>query len=442
MPYNYRPSSVKDIKNLGLSLSKSKTVCSLYEAMHSSFGKNYDEFITIETGSSGFGNVKILNDFKNMIDLASFKKKYTGLNLTFGNGSNPNSNAPTTQQQEIVTLKIFEELLSSKTKNYTKFEQLLPSLLEVYPGLPYEKSWYNSFELQFTQIVKETKLPNSTFDVYNRDGGFMDYITKLINTKFEITKKDSWNPADIWLIKSNKLSSYEKMLDNAVSIQECNAILISAYTKMDIVGVSLKKNNGQKLNYDLVNLQSSSKEHKVEMQKISLNIPYDVKTKSFTSVTSKLEVRYQNKNYAMGIKSNQAGIGNITYEFLGSGAAAFLGKVPKDMLKIELKKDNFEMPEHKHFMKFDRRDFEKKLKIIKNNKILFDVKGDLDKFVDQLEESWMKGRSKDNVVISQIVTFVYIVAVMPQSRRKDFIRDLFFMSQKKGEIFGPFGKLY
>ena len=258
MPYNYRPSSVKDIKDLGLSAAKSKTVCSLYEDMSSSFGKNYDEFITMETGPSGFGNVKILNDFKNMIDLASFKKKYTGLNLTFGNGSNPNSNAPTTQQQEIVTLKIFEELLSSKTKNYTKFEQLLPSLLEVYPGLPYEKSWYNSFELQFTQIEKETKLPNSTFDVYNRDGGFMDYISKLVNTKFDIAKKDSWNPADIWLIRSNKLSSYEKMLDDAVSIQECNAILISAYTKMDIVGVSLKKNNGQKLNYDLVNLQSRS----------------------------------------------------------------------------------------------------------------------------------------------------------------------------------------
>ena len=82
------------------------------------------------------------------------------------------------------------------------------------------------------------------------------------------------------------------------------------------------------------------------------------------------------------------------------------------------------------------------MKIIKNNKILFDVKGDLNKFVDQLEESWMKGRSKDNVIISQIVTFVYIIADMSQSRRKDFIRDLFFMSQKKGEIFGPFGKLY
>ena len=29
---------------------------------------------------------------------------------------------PTTQQQELITLKIFEELLSSKTKNYKKFE--------------------------------------------------------------------------------------------------------------------------------------------------------------------------------------------------------------------------------------------------------------------------------------------------------------------------------
>ena len=124
--------------------------------------------------------------------------------------------APTTQQQELVTLKIFEELLSSKSKNYTKFEQLLPELLEIYPNLPYEKSWYNSFKLQFTDITKETRLPNNTFDVYNRDGGFMDYISSLVNTKFQIAKKDSWNPADIWLIRSSKLSAYKKQLDESI----------------------------------------------------------------------------------------------------------------------------------------------------------------------------------------------------------------------------------
>ena len=162
--------------------------------------------------------------------------------------------------------------------------------------------------------------------MYNRDGGFMDYISSLVNTKFQIAKKDSWNPADIWLIRSSKLSAYKKQLDESVVVQECNAILIKAFTKKDIVGVSLKKNNGQKLNYDLVNLKTSSTDDKVEFKKFKLNITYNGPSKTFMSVTSKLEVEYQNKSYFMGIKSNQGGIGNITYEFVGSGSAAFLAR--------------------------------------------------------------------------------------------------------------------
>ena len=442
MAYNYRPKTEKDIKDLKLPTNKEKTVLELFNNMKASFGKNYDEFITIETGDSNRGNVKVLNDFKTMIDIKMYAKMFPGLALKFGNGSNPSSNSPTTQQQELVTLAIFEELLSSKTKNYTNFEQMIGQLSNIYPGLVESKSWYKSFELQFNEIRKVTKLPNNTFDVYNRDGGFMDYVTKLVNSKFNIAKKDSWNPADIWLLRSTTKSKYEDALDDAVSVQECNAILAEAYKKMDIVGVSLKKNDGRNLNYELVNLESKDKDLEVKFEKFDLNIPYDKNKRMFTSVTSKVNVKYQGKTYSMGVKSNQADIANITYEFQGAGSAAFLGKVPKDMLKIELAKDGQKLPEAKDFMKFDRRDFEMKIRKIQQQSNMFNIKGDIKSFVDNLEDSWSKGRSKDNVIISQIVTFAYIMADMPVTRRKEFTKDLFFMSQKKGKLFGPFGKLF
>lgn len=442
MPYNYRPKSIQEIKDLGLISKREKSAVALFETMQATYGNDFDEFMTLETGQgSKFGQVKILNDFKLTVDLSSYKKLYPFLALGFGNGTNPNSTAPTTQQQELVTLKIFEELLSSKTKNYKKFEQLLPELLEIYPNIMAERSWYNSFELQFYQIEKETKLPNNHFNVYIRDGGFMDYITELVNTKFKITKKDSWNPADIWLIRSSKLPNYKKALDDAVSVLECNFILIEAFNKMDIVGISLKKNNGKKLSYDLINLTNTTKDLDVSYSTFVLNIPYGQNSKTFNSLTSQLEVKYDNTIYKMGVKSNTGPIGNITYEFVASGAAAFLGKVPKDMLKIELKKDKQRMPEHTHFMKFDKKDFEKKLKVIMAKKSLFTVKGDLKLFVSQLEQAWTTGRTKDVTTISQIVTFAFIIANMTEKRRKEFIRDLFFMSQKKGDLFGPFGKL-
>ena len=144
----------------------------------------------------------------------------------------------------------------------------------------------------------------------------------------------------------------------------------------------------------------------------------------------------------MGVKSNQSGIGNITYEFVGKGAAAFLGKVPKDMLKIELRRYNFKMPEHTHFMKFNRAEFEKKTKKIISKKSWFTINGSLDNFVDNLEISWSNGRSKDNVIISQIFTFAYIIASLSKKELTDLSKKLFYMSQKKGKIFGPFGKLY
>lgn len=443
MAYNYRPKTEKDIKDLGLTTAKEKVVIELFNDMKASFGKTQDEFITIDTASTTLGNTKILKAFSGMVDLALYKKKYPGIGLKFGDGTKPSSNAPTTQQQELVTLKIFEELLSSRTKRYTTFEQLLPELCKIYENLPFEKSWYASFELQFKDIDKTTKLPNNTFDVYNRDGGFMDYITQLVNSKFNIAKKDSWNPADIWLIKSSQFKKYEKALDEAITIQEVNAILVEAYNKYDIVGVSLKKNNGKQLQYELVNLKSSSKvSTEVDLLKYDLNVEFNKGKQMFAAVTSKINIQYQGKKYGMQIKSNQAQIANVTYEFAASGSVAFLGKVPKDMLKLELSRLGYKMPEQKDFMEFNRDDMEKKLKVIKANRTIFSIKGDLNQFVDNLEESWSKGRAKDNVVMSQIITFAYIVADLPSTQRKEFVRDLFFMAQKKGPKFGPFGKLY
>lgn len=443
MAYNYRPKSVEDIEKLNLPSAKSKIIISLFEDMKSSFGESYDEFITIDIKLC---KVKILTLYKSFIDIKLYKKKYPNIGLQIGDGTNPNSFAPTTKQQELCTLAIFEELLSSKTKSYKNFEEMHPTLSKIYPsfGPDKDKGWYNSFKIQFEQIKKTTKLKNDNFDVYNRDGGFMDWVTDLVNSKHEITKKDSWNPADIWLIKSSKLKDYENRLDDAVTIQEVNAILVEAFTKNEIVGISLKKNNGRNLNYITVNLKSKTKDAPVYFETFILNIPFNEKTKKFTSLTSKLRVKYKNKFYDMGVKSNQGGIGNITYEFSSSsGASAFLGKVPKDMLKIELKKDRKLMPEHTHFMKFDKDDFENKCAVIKSNQSILTINGDLENFVKNLEDSWEKnGRHKHNVVISQIFTFAYIIAEMKPKRRSQFVRDLFFMSQKDGPLFGPFGKLY
>ena len=49
----------------------------------------------------------------------------------------------------------------------------------------------------------KTEFTGLSFDTYNRDGGFMDWVSSHIKTKYGISQKDTWN-LDIWLINKEK----------------------------------------------------------------------------------------------------------------------------------------------------------------------------------------------------------------------------------------------
>ena len=79
MAYNFRPSSIQEIKDLGLPKNKESNVVELFNTMKDTFGQKYDEFITIETGTSNFGNVNILRDFSGIVDIGEYKKDFLTL---------------------------------------------------------------------------------------------------------------------------------------------------------------------------------------------------------------------------------------------------------------------------------------------------------------------------------------------------------------------------
>ena len=279
-----------------------------------------------------------------------------------------------TEQQEKITLKIFKELLSKDTQNWKSFKEMFNApgseVRKIFPDLA-KIDWYEHFELQFKDILEETKLPNNQFDVfeYDSEGSFMDYISKLVTKKMNLySKKDSWNPADIWLIKSNtmtgnlgytkKFNEVERKLReneyqvNATNpkpvgtqaIQELNRILKGAFTNNHIVGISLKKSNLKELHYEKFNVAIDTQDDSldlpdVEYDKIQLNCSYDDKNGAFPSKTSYVFVNNNKKlSFKLAYKSNTGkNVGNITYEFLpAQNASAFLGKVPKDRLKTLL----------------------------------------------------------------------------------------------------------
>ena len=279
-----------------------------------------------------------------------------------------------TEQQEKITLKIFKELLSKDTQNWKSFKEMFNArgseVRKIFPDLA-KIDWYEHFELQFNDIKEETKLPNNQFDVfeYDSEGSFMDYISKLVTKKMNLySKKDSWNPADIWLINKSAAKVHIKRFNEIAkklkdgeyieepgkpfgfqSIQDLNFVLKEAFRANEIVGISLKKSDGKNLNYELFNLAMNTQDDSknlpnVAYDKIQLSCAYNKSTGTFTSKTSYVFVNDNKKSsYKLAYKSNTGkNLGNITYEFLPtSNASAFLGKVPKDRLKDFLK-DNIQ----------------------------------------------------------------------------------------------------
>ena len=109
----------------------------------------------------------------------------------------------TTQQQELASLFMIRKALSLPSKIYTNIDDLksdkkgFNELLSVYPELENNTTWLNGLIAQ--QKTVGQKLKAGRYNEFNRDGGFMDFISKLVSEKFGIRKKDNWNPADVWL---------------------------------------------------------------------------------------------------------------------------------------------------------------------------------------------------------------------------------------------------
>ena len=231
------------------------------------------------------------------------------------------------------------------------------------------KAWYWSFFVQFKNIKNDRRLKNDTFTIFNRDGGFMQFISDLIvagprdfatqNDKLEVNinarnpdwphfrkvnKKDSWNPADIWLIKNRPAGPYRqfiKDIKNARTVNKLNSIMIDAFKQKIIVGVSLKKpavtaGGRGNISYDLVNM---TKFKHTDLPAVIYDdwpmvLGWDNRTGIFPVTSNALFLKYEGVQVArLDLGSSAGGVGNIKIEFQEitetGTAAAKLGRVPR-----------------------------------------------------------------------------------------------------------------
>ncbi len=283
-----------------------------------------------------------------------------------------------TAQQELISTAIFKAVLEKRTPNWVSFEKMYndpkSGLKAIHSGLNKvnrydETDWWLHFDRQYKEIITsaatKSGLKVGHYEVYNRDGtgmkpgeNFMQFISDLIqkgtggsldeDSLKMFAKKDSWNPADIWLLDTTG-GAYEKVkkkLEAATTVAKVNTIMQNAFHDKVIKGISLKKNRGGKgqLLWDEVNLFPTVKGQKgvmpdVVIKTIEFDPHYNKKLKGFSSVTSNIILTDNNKagrSYKLTFRSNQSHMTDITYEFGEANMPAQLGKVPKDRFNKKL----------------------------------------------------------------------------------------------------------
>ena len=428
----------------------------------------------------------------------------------------------TTEQQELGSSYIFTQALV-KNKKYKLpkgavdskdlsppqlneiFKGDLPELKKIF-GIPKNQTfeyydWLNAF--YFQQKVLLEKYGSPTFSRFDRDGGFMDYISKLIKTKFGISKKDTWDPADVWAIDGSQLNIEKRindelkevenysvmqknyatnsaMLENKVRIGliKLNSILIDLLEEEKVVGISLKL-TGSKAHIEEINVI------KVKELRESNKALIDTVTDGYEVIpkndfTCKFEIPQNKKTFTQDVRvvandienggifdfqikanSSESATGsNLKFEVTIKGMSkARGGKVPVDQLQklIDgIKPNSFE----NDYTKFPRnvKEFEDKLSTYKTMFKKLNAEG-VDfgvPFEDKSKESFVKNvtdafKNKNKAFITNATCklmgfeFLYFLVSIKEDQRKELLTDMSFLAQKKNtrklDTFGPFIKI-
>lgn len=374
------------------------------------------------------------------------------------------SAAELTRQQELGSAWIFRRALKDNIR-YTKWQDILndPKYEElggkngIYPTV--DKDWLETFFLQQQKMLQE--FSDSSFTEFNREYGFMKFISEVVKNKFGISKKDAWDPADIWCIKNEKkviseITSIMKKNDYE-TINELNTLLRTYFKERKIVGVSLKKVSGKQAKYEEINVSDDLEYLKEDYSfdvasiKIDLSLQPGSKIKMGTQDTTivlnavedgkSVKIKYQ----ITTISSSR--FNNLKFEPTSSGAsAARLGKAPVDMVMsvfeeygVNFSNSNKEYPQVAYEFVDRKKEFIKMFNFIKTkvDTVITDEK----KFSENMLQILMADPPIGNTKLMQL-KLVYELVKLDKKDLNKVMTKITLLAQKKGQQFGPFGKLY
>ena len=375
------------------------------------------------------------------------------------------ADAKTTAAQERGSIYIFRRVLANNKKyrnadDIRKDTQAYRALQRIWKlsGLEFDDEWLDDYYKQSKKILE--KYADASFTEFVRDGGFMKWITDLVREKYQISQKDNWNPADVWLIKNQRqiIRVINELVDGGLSqtLEELNAILRTLFKHKIVVGVSLKKVSGDVARWEEVNVNEDQFEdyekmyYTVDKQECKLTLKNKGKDLTFATQDSRVFVETNVDTLNFQIKANDSTNkkgSNLKWEPTATGAtAARLGKAPVDMVRkltidygVNFERDHNKYPNDVTSFMAEEDDYRRIIQRLRSD-VNFDV-GDAEEAIDNIR---MVFGTAPHVAKSKLmqIQFLNMLHGMTPKKRNMFMTDMSFLAQKKGKRFGPFGKLY
>ena len=376
--------------------------------------------------------------------------------IQFIPGKKKAANAITTAMQEKASTFVFKRVLKDNVtwpsvEAMMKDKTTMDGIKDVYPSVEFE--WLEVFWKQHVTMFKE--FSNSQWHIFDHSGSgsFMDYITDVIVQKFGISKKDNWDPADMWLIRGS-IKSITDVIDATIdgpkgsqTIEELNTVMRSMYQQRKLVGVSLKKVSGKQAKWEEFNVKeltlSEMDDYNFPDIETKISLTEDMTQDSVVKLTKK------GKGYKFQIKGNNStGFSNLKWEAtqIGAGAARG-GKAQVDMVVALLNdagkrfdKANGSYPKTREEYVQRKREFESMFDRIRT-KVDTGI-SNKDEFSKNIEGTFLDRPHVANSKLIQLAFLDAVYSISPKKKQEEVWTDIVFLAIKKGNKFGPFGKLY
>jgi len=379
------------------------------------------------------------------------------------------SSTELTEMQEKTSAWIFDQALNHNVKYKSpdeiyddkKFKKEIigtPSKKGIYPYVTSE--WIDSFYKQQKKFLDE--FSNAKFKEFSVKGGFMDFVSKLVTQKYGIGKKDAWDPADVWCVQNEQqvVKIIKDAIENTNDIEVLNTILRTLFKERKVVGISLKlvDKRVDKARYQEVNIQegilfTSGRHPTFTITNIRCDfLLRDDNTFKAANATITFLVKYTKEiiKYTVTIRTSGRTYrpGNLIFEFQEPGGSAQIGKAPVELVyeaakrnKMDFKNIWQDYPSTTPMFVEEENKYKEMFDVV-NKKVETNIKTS-DEFarniLKQIADPDNYGTANSKLMQ---LKFLYEMTKLTEKKTEKFITDLFFLAEKRGSGFGPFGKLY